>query len=204
MPVVKHAVSFSSAGHRRGPLSRLNTEKNAIHETRVVVFDMPVDREKSEGFSAETMAEFVNHVHIYADVLFSWQLYHKRLELLKSVSHYDAAVDSAQHDIGLTRSCAKCRDIEEEGKGCVPGMHPALWHAKVHRLSLPVKGLSRSCLRCLHVTHISCWKRLDVPICPSGCGCLCENRGFAYGAPFASLPASTPITASRPSSKGAM
>ncbi|KAJ7604926.1 hypothetical protein B0H17DRAFT_1222077 [Mycena rosella] len=146
------------------------------------------------------MAEFVNHVHIYADVLFSWQLYHKRLELLKSVSHYDAAVDSAQHDIGLTRSCAKCRDIEEEGKDACPECTRPCGMPKCTVCRLPVKVSRAAACAALHVTHISCWKR-------STCRyalrlrLLCENRGFAYGAPFASLPASTPITASRPSSK---
>lgn len=38
-----------------------------------------------------------------------------------------------------------------------------------------IKGLSRSCLRCFHVTHLSCWNTLDVPICPTGCGCLCNG-----------------------------
>ncbi|KAJ7473277.1 hypothetical protein FB451DRAFT_290628 [Mycena latifolia] len=202
MPVVKHAVSFSSAGHRRAAFSRFNTPNNAIHEARMVVFDSPVERDKSEAFPPERIAEFLNHVLIYADVLFSWELYHKRLELLKSVSHHDAVADGAQHGIGLMRSCAKCGDIVEEGKNACGKCSRPSGMPQCTVCRLPVKGLSRSCLRCFHVTHISCWKRLDVPICPSGCGCLCDNRGFAHGAPFASFPTSTPITASRSSSKG--
>ncbi|KAJ6537274.1 hypothetical protein DFH09DRAFT_1369220 [Mycena vulgaris] len=204
MPAVKHAASFSSAGHRRPLFSRFSTPRDAIHESRVVVYDLPVDRDKPEAFPAEKMVEFLNHVHIYADVLFSWQLYHKRLELLKSVSHHDTVVDVAQHGIGLMRSCAKCKEVIEQGKTVCPNptcSRPCgMPQCTVCRL--PVRGLSRSCLRCLHVTHISCWKRIDVPICPSGCGCLCDNRSFVHGAPFASQPTSAPITASRTSSKG--
>jgi hypothetical protein len=43
-------------------------------------------------------------------------------------------------------------------------------------------GLSRTCLRCSHVTHISCWNSLDVPvsICPSGCGCFCTGSDGSF------------------------
>ncbi|KAJ6566840.1 hypothetical protein B0H19DRAFT_1067114 [Mycena capillaripes] len=203
-PAVKHSVSFSSAGNRRPVFSRTNTRKDAIHEARVVLFDLPVG-DKSDSFPAEQMTAFLNHVYIYADVLFSWQLFHKRLELLKSVNYADTVADGTQHGIGMIRSCMDCGEVVEQGKNaCRNCSRPCgLPHCTVCRL--PVKGLSRSCLRCFHVTHISCWRRLDVPICPSGCGCLCDNRGFAHAAPFASLPASsTPTTPPppQPLSKG--
>ncbi|KAJ7613889.1 hypothetical protein DFH06DRAFT_1014506 [Mycena polygramma] len=207
-PAAKHAVSFSSAGHRRPLFSRTSTSKDAIHEARVVLFDAPVaDKYDStiSTFSSEQMTAFQNHVRIYADVLFSWQLFHKRLELLKSVNHADTIADSAQHGIGMLRSCIGCGEVVEQGKNACPNCSRPCSMPQCTVCRLPVKGLSRSCLRCFHVTHISCWKRLDVPICPSGCGCLCDNRGFAPAAPFAtrSLPASSaPITPPRPPSKG--
>lgn len=40
-PTVKHAVSFSSAGHRRPAFSRTSTRKDTIHEARVVLRDLP-------------------------------------------------------------------------------------------------------------------------------------------------------------------
>ncbi|KAJ7500604.1 hypothetical protein B0H11DRAFT_784912 [Mycena galericulata] len=192
-PGAKHTVSFSSAGHRRPPFSQFTTSTDAIHETRVVVYDLPVEQ-TSDVFPAMTIVEFLSHIHIYADVLFSWQLFHKRLELLKSVKYPDTVGDSTQHRIGLLRSCPHCHHIVEQDRNSCPNCSRpcGMPHCTVCRL--PVKGLSRSCLRCFHVTHILCWRRLDVPICPSGCGCLC----------FASLPPqSVPINASRMSSKGA-
>ncbi|KAJ7690925.1 hypothetical protein B0H14DRAFT_3906345 [Mycena olivaceomarginata] len=183
-PVVKHAVSYSSADHRRP----------AIHEVDVVLPDLPAG-DKTDAFPAKQITEFMNHVYIYADVLFSWQLFHKRLELLKSVNYADSIVDSAQHGIGMIRSCTTCGEVVEQGKNaCRKCSRPCgMPHCTICRL--PVKGLSHSCLRCFHVTHISCWRRLDELICPSGCGCLCDNRRFAHGAPFASLPAlSMPVT----------
>ncbi|KAJ7739030.1 hypothetical protein DFH07DRAFT_983862 [Mycena maculata] len=200
---MKHAVSFSSAGHRPPAFSRLNASKDAIHEARVVVYDMPVEQEY-DAFPAAKKAEFVNHIHIYADLLFSWQLYHKRLELLKSVNHPDAVGEAAQHDLGLIRNCTNCNTIVEAGKNACPNCARfcGMPHCTVCRL--PVKGLSRSCLRCFHVTHIACWRRLSVPSCPLGCGCVCDHRGSAHGAPLASLPPQPAlITASRMSSKGA-
>ncbi|KAK7061329.1 WD-repeats-region domain-containing protein [Favolaschia claudopus] len=199
-PSVKQTVSFSSSGHRRPLVSRTNTpnsnSKDAIHEARVVLFEPPI--EKSEAFTSAQMISFMNHVSIYADLLFSWQLFHKRLELLKSVNHADTISDSAQHGIGLAQSCATCGRVVELGRRtCRNCSRPCTMpHCTICRL--PVKGLSRSCLRCLHVTHISCWRRFDVPICPSGCGCVCDNRSFAYAsfvnpAPTSPAPSFNPV-----------
>ncbi|KAJ7831185.1 hypothetical protein B0H14DRAFT_2365267 [Mycena olivaceomarginata] len=206
-PAVKHAVSFSSADHRRPAFSRTSTRKDVIHEARVVLLDLPTG-DKSDAFPAKQITEFMNHVYIYADVLFSWQLFHKRLELLKSVNYADSIVDSAQHGIGICmiRNCTTCGEVVEQGKNaCRNCSRPCgMPHCTICRLPVKViiMALTLCCLRCFHVTHISCWRRLDVPICPSGCGCLCDNRGFAHGAPFASLPASsTPVTPPLPLSK---
>ena len=51
-------------------------------------------------------------------------------------------------------------------------------------------GLSRTCLRCSHVTHISCWNSLDVtvPICPSGCGCFCTGSDGPFTCPSTPFP----------------
>ncbi|KAJ7148202.1 hypothetical protein C8R46DRAFT_1167201 [Mycena filopes] len=175
-PAIKHAVSFSSAGHRRSVFSRINTRKDAIHEARVVVFDLPI-RDKTATFPPEQMVEFGNHIYIYADVLFSWQLFHKRLELLKSVNHTDTVLDGAEHAIGMIRTCtgAGCGEPVEVGKTACRNCSRPCSMPQCTVCRLPVKGLSRSCLRCFHVTHISCWRRLDVPLCPSGCGCMCDR-----------------------------
>ncbi len=39
-------------------------------------------------------------MYVYAEVLFSWQLYHKRLELLKAVHGQEMSCDIGQHEIG--------------------------------------------------------------------------------------------------------
>lgn len=115
----KLAISFSSAGHRQSAFSRMNTPQDAIHEKRVIVVDFEgpetarsVDSfllvlmhylacfRPSEIFSVHLMEQFVYHVQAYAEILFRWKLYHKRLELLKSVNRGELSRDSDQHGIG--------------------------------------------------------------------------------------------------------
>ncbi|KAJ7184758.1 hypothetical protein C8R46DRAFT_1158882 [Mycena filopes] len=191
-PAIKHAVSFSSAGHRRSVFSRTNTRKDAIHEARVVVFDLPI-RDKTATFPPEQMVEFGNHIYIYADVLFSWQLFHKRLELLKSVNHTDTVLDGGEHAIGMIRTCtgAGCGEPVELGKTACRNCSRPCSMPQCTVCRLPVKGLSRSCLRCFHVTHISCWRRLDVPLCPSGCGCMCDRGRMSESVEWTLSPNAT-------------
>ncbi|KAF7308678.1 WD-REPEATS-REGION domain-containing protein [Mycena chlorophos] len=98
---MKLAVSFSSAGHKRAAFATPTPQ--AIEETRLVVYDVPVeDSERSLPFPDEKMATFINHVYLYADVLFSWKMFDKRLELLRSISQVSVA--DSQHEIGSSRS----------------------------------------------------------------------------------------------------
>jgi hypothetical protein len=30
-------------------------------------------------------------------------------------------------------------------------------------------------MMCFHVGHMSCLKKMTVPMCPTGCGCFCEG-----------------------------
>ncbi|KAJ7050532.1 hypothetical protein C8F01DRAFT_683078 [Mycena amicta] len=188
-PGMKLAVSFSSAGHKRVPFS--TPPHQAIQESRIVVYDVPAeDDEKALSFPDEKMAEFVAHVYLYADALFSWELFHKRLELLKSINHTDTPVVDSQHGIGMMRTCPSCDTVLEVGKNaCVNCLRACgMPHCSVCRLA--VKGLSRNCLRCFHVTHVSCWRRLDIPICGSGCGCFCESQPFGAALSLPTLPSS--------------
>ncbi len=29
---------------------------------------------------------------------------------------------------------------------------------------------------CFHVAHMSCLKKMTVPMCPTGCGCFCDGQ----------------------------
>ncbi|CAK5284473.1 unnamed protein product [Mycena citricolor] len=169
---VKLGVSFSSAGNRP---SRLGTPRDVIQEHKVVVFEPDVVFEPEAWFPA---SRFTGHVQVYAEILFSWQMYHKRLELLRAVggSGGGAALpDSLGYSIGIQRRCSTCGEIVQEGKMSCRNCDAPAGPPRCTVCRLPVKGLSRCCLRCWHVTHITCWRELGVPICPLGCGCLCDG-----------------------------
>ena len=47
------------------------------------------------------MEQFKLNVYVYAELLFRWELFHKRLELLKAVGHQDGVVSNTEsHRIG--------------------------------------------------------------------------------------------------------
>lgn len=193
-------ISFSSSGNKRGMLKLKDAGGIAPHTVverqQSVVFEPPVIEEAPPPlFEAAVIQQMRRHVLVYAELLFRWRLFTKRLELLNSVhvmpeiqkdeyGVYDGHTHA--HQIGLTRLCprADCRMLLE------PKMHMCNHCGTLAPLPacticrLPVKGLSRSCLRCHHVSHISCWDRLNVPICPTGCGCFCsEDSGLGYSRP---------------------
>ena len=51
-------------------------------------------------FSPEQIQQFLRHVYIYAEVLYSWELYHKRSELLKAIEKRRDRKEDVQHTIG--------------------------------------------------------------------------------------------------------
>lgn len=151
-------------------------------------------------------------MHAYGDLLDRWQLYHKRLELLKSVKRRTVAPGNLEiHGIGISfslsanptpnlcpgffRKCKKCTAVLPEKVSICSSCNVTNSMAKCSICRLPVKGmfgplepiailifsgdddagLLKSCLYCFHVTHISCWSSLNVPICPTGCGCICNG-----------------------------
>ncbi|PBK62980.1 hypothetical protein ARMSODRAFT_963822 [Armillaria solidipes] len=143
---------------------------------RIIVEEPPDEESPAPLFKRSEIQQFLNSVYVYAEVLFSWQLYHKRLELLKAVHGQEMSCDIGQHEIGIVHRCTVfgCQgDIPHGVSVCTSCSHRAVMPScSVCRL--PVKGLSRSCMHCLHVLHISCSKTADVVLCPSGCGCYCK------------------------------
>ncbi|KAF7309628.1 WD-REPEATS-REGION domain-containing protein [Mycena indigotica] len=153
------AVSFSSAGHKRVPFvspsspcySRVSGGglRCSYARRRQVLFSSTL------AFPDQKLTEFVNHIHLYADVLFCWKLHSKRLELLKSIELTVPAVDS-QHDIGMSRircmiaiqpalegiirCCSVCNEALAADKNICPSCFrtSSMPHCTICRL--PVKG----------------------------------------------------------------
>ncbi|KAF9467004.1 hypothetical protein BDZ94DRAFT_1250295 [Collybia nuda] len=195
----KTSTSFSSAGHRRRtPLAQVTDPGNTARIKRVLVFDPPPSTAKpTQIFSPDLIEQFVSHVQSYAELLFRWELFHKRLELLKSVNKHITSRDGDdRHSIGLVRTCTRCTMILPDRVNACPSCGNPCSMANCTICRLPVKGLSRNCLQCYHVTHISCWNSLDVPICPTGCGCFCNGMDESQTRPSTRLgfPHTPPLT----------
>ncbi|KAF8168512.1 hypothetical protein B0H34DRAFT_685839 [Crassisporium funariophilum] len=192
------SASFSSAGHRR-PLLRFVDTNSYIHEKHVVIFEAPIYEESNEPlFDPQLVQQFRLNVYVYAEILFRWQLFHKRLELLKAVNQQEASlVKMEPHRIGLLRLCARsdCRMVLPDKSNICQYCGSSSSKASCTICRLPVKGLSRTCLSCSHVTHISCWNSLDVtvPICPSGCGCFCTGSDGPFTRPSTRLGLTPPF-----------
>ncbi|KIK52863.1 hypothetical protein GYMLUDRAFT_233211 [Collybiopsis luxurians FD-317 M1] len=178
-------VSFSSNGHsRRLTFSQVASAGNTNGKKRKMVFEAaPTLQTKDDliqfTFSDEDLSLLLQHIHFYAEMLARWELHHKRAELLKSISLHERENSLYEHDIGLVRICTNCSiplPVDKPGAPCDScGNLRTTPKCTVCRLS--VKGLSVNCLRCFHVTHVSCWKQLSVPICATGCGCACQISG---------------------------
>lgn len=50
---------------------------------------------------APLLLQLVRHVLVYAEILFSWEMYHKRLELLKSVDEEIQRISPPHKSSGL-------------------------------------------------------------------------------------------------------
>lgn len=203
-PVMQSSYSSAGSGGRAGQRSRRPTfsrippvrADQVITEKRLVFKEESVIKSDNQDlFNPNLIRQFYAHVEAYAELLFRWQLLEKRLELLKSVPpRRNGLADPVQHKLGLVSRCTRCsgefsRDTSA-GKICPNCLNTKILpNCTVCRL--PVRGLSKSCLRCMHVSHISCWRKLDVPICPSGCGCLCsssETSAFISSGRAVSIP----------------
>ncbi|KAF9491085.1 hypothetical protein BDN71DRAFT_1453503 [Pleurotus eryngii] len=126
------------------------------------------------------VGQLLTHIHVYAELLFAWQLYHRRLELLKCIR--SSIHDKARQDFnsGIFHSFSRCgHEILQNGNSCPSCGQPS----KMPLCSIcrmPIKGLSKSCLNCLHVSHIRCWQTYNQASCSTGCGCHCFDTGPAH------------------------
>jgi hypothetical protein len=110
-----------------------------------------------QAFGAELIQQFVLHVQGYAELLFRWKLYHKRLELLKSVNRHIKsrdgddrhAIGNENHLIlllyltvspGLVRTCTRCIMVLPEKVNACPSCGNPCSMASCTICRLPVKG----------------------------------------------------------------
>ncbi|KDQ52927.1 hypothetical protein JAAARDRAFT_61692 [Jaapia argillacea MUCL 33604] len=183
-PPAKVVSSFSSVGHVRRPtFSQVVGPRAAILEKKVLAFDTDtLTTSKSAFLEPSFVEQLVNHVLVYAEMLFAWQLLPKRVELLKSVSVELRAIvpigtstQSRQElQLGVHRLCTICSsDLSEDRPNSCSTCGAKSTMPRCSICSLPIKGLSYNCLKCCHVVHATCHKNQKFSVCPSGCGCQC-------------------------------
>ncbi|KAH7890370.1 hypothetical protein F5I97DRAFT_1798915 [Phlebopus sp. FC_14] len=192
------SLPFSSAGHGRRPtFSQAMSPKQVIQEKRLFVIGEESNRNETTRYSfyflagealdvvrrstlqSAQLVQFACHILAYADVLFRWQLLRKRLELLNAVrtsSFIDtppqgSRVTEKDEDIQPVRKACGCGH-SLDGEICPScGNRPSGPSCSICRL--PVKGLSRSCGQCFHISHLQCWQGAMSEFCGTGCGCRC-------------------------------
>ncbi|KIJ64123.1 hypothetical protein HYDPIDRAFT_112664 [Hydnomerulius pinastri MD-312] len=176
---------FSSAGHgRRLTFSQVISPRQIIQEKKLIIIEEESDGKEAARpkLEAGQLAQFACHILAYADVLFSWQLLNKRLELLNAVKTSTFVRTPPQKmdmSFDIQPACGRCgRGQSSDDESCsMCGNRPTRPSCSICRL--PVKGLSRSCGECMHITHLKCWRDNKSDICGTGCGCRCS--GFSTG-----------------------
>ncbi|KAJ7576839.1 hypothetical protein C8J56DRAFT_971742 [Mycena floridula] len=173
-------------GHRNDVVIKPVTPQ-VIDGKRLRFYKGDIEEERVPMFTDSEINAYTRHIQVYAEMLFRWQLFHKRLEILKIIQ--TTALEN-QHEIGIERRCSRCHScLPKRGNACT-SCHLPCSMPSCSICRLPIKGLSQSCVHCLHVTHISCWKSLNLVQCPSGCGCDCTPFRAPSLSPLASIPRS--------------
>ncbi|KAJ4472627.1 hypothetical protein J3R30DRAFT_3708599 [Lentinula aciculospora] len=97
------ALSFSSTGHvHRRTFSQVASAANGSGKKQVIVFeDVPQEDLNPPAYSEEDLALLFGHVHFYAEMLFRWELHHKRAEFLKSITIAGDESTLREFDFGL-------------------------------------------------------------------------------------------------------
>lgn len=170
------AVPLSPVVHERRPtFSQVISPKQVIQEKRLVIEEEPIE-EKPAAYDQQILAQYKCHVLAYAEMLFRWQLLNKRLELLKSAKITTFHANKRKAIFDVQHACGKCnRTLDPCVETCsCCGLRTLKPRCSLCRL--PVKGLSRTCGNCLHVTHLGCWRDAMSNVCGSGCGCRCRGE----------------------------
>ncbi|KIJ15733.1 hypothetical protein PAXINDRAFT_162821 [Paxillus involutus ATCC 200175] len=178
---------FSVASHGRRPtFSQVISPKQVIQEKNLILIEEEPERLEAArcvfrpNLEPGQLAQFACHILAYADVLFSWQLPKKRLELLTAVRTSSFIRTPPQNmDMGfdIQPACGRCgREQSSDDESC--SMCGSRWTKPSCSICrLPVKGLARSCGQCMHITHLKCWRDNKSDTCGTGCGCRCSGLG---------------------------
>ncbi|KAI0746476.1 hypothetical protein C8Q80DRAFT_1320359 [Daedaleopsis nitida] len=168
-------------GSKRGPtFSQVLSGRSALPEKRQITFH-PSNMRYSPSLSPQIRSQLICHILAYAEMLLAWQLPEKRGELLKLVE--DDIQDIMPRDIianetlysapiGYERPCDSCGHPGDPSLTvCLECGERLPTRCSVCRLT--IKGLYHVCSKCLHMSHMKCWRGREDASCATGCGCVC-------------------------------
>ncbi|KAI0045953.1 hypothetical protein FA95DRAFT_1543206, partial [Auriscalpium vulgare] len=189
------AFPLSATLQRNRTYSQVAVAKPTNLEKRITVVDLRENIREERAreldlFTPQFLDQLLIHVNVYAEMLFRWQLLHKRIELLKAVGQdlqvlLSPSFEIERNRLGVSILCPRCgNDTTPRGHVQCSACQGRITMPLCSICRLPVKGLSYSCLLCHHVSHLSCWKAANVPACAAGCGCRCKTNeapGSGFG-----------------------
>lgn len=154
-------------------LEKANSSKRLVVVTSSSGYESPVAQTRIDS---QFRTQLIAHINAYAELLFRWHLLRQRAELIKCFTS-QFTLPSEDYRLGIDRVCASCgktvgspnRETCFSCKGQVP-------LPRCSFCRLPIKGLSRICRECGHVTHMKCSSSLGNG-CVTGCGCICVELG---------------------------
>ncbi|KAK1232910.1 hypothetical protein PQX77_003923 [Marasmius sp. AFHP31] len=103
----KGSVSFSEEHRLPARILGRTTRESRKSNTIVFLEQLHEDEDSSESepmLEKPVIDSLVRHTEVYAEILFRWQLTHKRLELLKVINECTLNLDSKTHSIGRLRT----------------------------------------------------------------------------------------------------
>ncbi|TFY55210.1 hypothetical protein EVG20_g9404, partial [Dentipellis fragilis] len=112
----------SNANVRRPTFSQIVSARPSVMEKMMVVYDFrdSVQQERAKEmdlFEPKFLGQLVTHISVYAEILFRWELLHKRIELLKAMDReflttLDPPTEVGSSKFGVTVLCMSCGNDE--------------------------------------------------------------------------------------------
>ncbi|KAG5520118.1 hypothetical protein PMAC_001194 [Pneumocystis sp. 'macacae'] len=117
----------------------------------------------------------------YAEFLFRWKLYKKRVEILKFNSEFESNQICSTNGTYITSNsnnksdCTKCSTNQSSLNKNYILCKLAKYFSNCTFCEVPVKGLASGCIICSHGGHAKCMESwfIQTKECPTGCGCEC-------------------------------
>lgn len=192
--VQKTTITFALVGTPKRHVTSAIPQDRWRREGKIPVpiarpYLLPPQPGQRKGLSDAARTRYIFHIRFYAELLFRAGLLEARNEVLIITNRAPLeilAADVENKRLVIETVCPRCSTTlsgkEDEQAGgadcprCRGGQATKKLIPNCTFCRLPVRGLSRTCLRCCHVTHVKCWDQRPKDVCLTGCGCKCPRN----------------------------